>query len=208
MQQLPKLVRQRLQANSAGQHPDSELLTAYVEQSLTARERLQMDDHLAGCSECRQVVALATPETVSPASTTGLQRAPARNWLRWNGLRWGTAAACLVVVGAAVMLNVREKANAPLRSEPQTARHVETAPSAPAPAPQYEAKAIPPASTMVLVVPTPDTRKATTGAEVEYSALHRRGCPRTSSPQILRSCSSVPGKLTWRHRTRKQQCRS
>lgn len=149
MQQLPKLVRERLRVSVTGEHPDADLLTAYLEQSLTAQERLKMNDHLASCSECRQVLALAAPETISAAATTEGRRVPPPTWLHWNILRWGAAAACLVIVGAAVMLNVSHKAGVSLQdTEMQTAHRAEPAASAPAPsapaaAPQNEAKAAP-----------------------------------------------------------------
>ena len=63
MEQLPKIVQQRLQATAAaGVHPDPDLLTAFAEKSLTERERTQVLQHLGQCADCRQVVALAMPE--------------------------------------------------------------------------------------------------------------------------------------------------
>jgi Photosynthesis system II assembly factor YCF48/Putative zinc-finger len=164
MEQLPKLVRDRLQGKTPGEHPDADLLTAYMEQSLTARERLRMDDHLAACSECRQIVVLAIPETT--LATTAKQ--PLRlsgGWLRWPVLRWGALAACLAVVSGAVLLHFGKKPEAlSSNSEVQRVEHAAPAATSPA-APQYEAKAIPPASQMVLVEPTPvpSKRKAVAG---------------------------------------------
>lgn len=162
MVQLPKLVRERLQVNTPGEHPDADLLTAYMEQSLTRKERLQMEDHLAACSECRQIVALAIPET-TPATTQKQPSLLSEGWLRWPVLRWGAIAACLVFVSGAVLLHLGKKpqALAPY-SEVQRVEHSAHAATSPA-GPQYEAKAIPPASQMVLVEPTPvpGKRKAT-----------------------------------------------
>ena len=63
MEQLPKIVRQRLQAtDKAGVHPDPDLLTAFAEKSLTEHERVQVLQHLARCTDCRSVVSLAMPE--------------------------------------------------------------------------------------------------------------------------------------------------
>src|SRR5690242_18898281 len=62
MSQLPKIVRDRLAGAPAAavqNHPDPDLLTVFVEGSVGAREREQIVSHLAGCSECRDVVALA-----------------------------------------------------------------------------------------------------------------------------------------------------
>jgi hypothetical protein len=101
MEQLPKIVQQRLQATAkAGEHPDPDLLTAFAEKSLNERERAQVLQHLGQCTNCRNVVSLAMPEIVAPFTI------PARSrWLTWPVLRWGAMAACVVVVGAAVTLH-------------------------------------------------------------------------------------------------------
>ena len=165
MEQLPKLVRERLQVNTPSEHPDADLLTAYVEQSLTAGERLRIDDHLAACSECRQIVALAIPET----ALAGYGKAPAiwshGHFLRWPVLRWGAVAACVVVVSGAVLLHFGKnpKGLAPYR-EVQRAQPVGNVASSPV-VPQYEAKAIPPTSPSLRVDQTPvrSKRKAMAG---------------------------------------------
>jgi hypothetical protein len=102
MEQLPKIVTQRLQATSkAGPHPDPNLLTALVEKSLAERERVQVLEHIAQCANCRDIVALSLPEIEMARAT-----APTKSgWLSWRVLRWGAAAACVVVVGAAVSLH-------------------------------------------------------------------------------------------------------
>jgi hypothetical protein len=56
--------------------------------------------HLADCADCREVVTLATPETLPPPLPT----AATTRWLSWPVLRWGALAACVVVVSAAVTL--------------------------------------------------------------------------------------------------------
>jgi Photosynthesis system II assembly factor YCF48/Putative zinc-finger len=120
MEQLPKIVQQRLQATTkAGVHPDSDLLTAFAEKSLNERERAQVLQHLGHCADCRNVVSLAMPE-LDLAPSTIPSRSP---WLAWPVLRWGALAACVVVVSAAVTLHyerrpdlapaVADKASAP-----------------------------------------------------------------------------------------------
>jgi putative zinc finger protein len=99
MEQLPKIVRERLQAGPAGEHPDSDLLTAFLEQSLSERERARILEHLSGCRECREVVSLAAPEPAA-LSTRTRPAPPVSSWLRWPVLRWGALAACVVVVSA------------------------------------------------------------------------------------------------------------
>jgi hypothetical protein len=64
MQNVPKIVRERLQAPPpAVNHPDADLLTAFAEQSLPADERATVLEHLARCGDCRDVVALTLPPT-------------------------------------------------------------------------------------------------------------------------------------------------
>ncbi len=127
MDLLPKSARDRLRANPPAEHPDADLLTAFAERSLSERERLQIADHLARCAECRQVVAVAVPEFepafVDPATAAvharvagvplpvpaaaKMSTAKRTTWLRSPVLRWSALAACIVVVGAAV-LNYRK----------------------------------------------------------------------------------------------------
>lgn len=45
-----------------GQHPDADQLSAFIEQALPAHERAGVLAHLAVCTDCRTVVALALPE--------------------------------------------------------------------------------------------------------------------------------------------------
>jgi hypothetical protein len=112
MEPLPKIARDRLGATPPAEHPDADLLTAFAERSLSDRERVQVTDHLSHCAQCRQVVAVAVPElepvladAAAAAHTAGAKTAPARRrlWLRSPVLRWGALAACVVVVGAAVL---------------------------------------------------------------------------------------------------------
>ena len=102
MEQLPKIVQQRLQRPAKpGVHPDPDLLTAFAEKSLKDRERAQVLQHLAECADCRDVLSLAMPE-IESAQSPGPE--PSR-WLSWPVLRWGALAACVVVVSAAVTLH-------------------------------------------------------------------------------------------------------
>src|SRR5215469_10744425 len=101
MNNLPKFVTGRL-ARPGGQwlvHPDADLLTAFVEQKLTRSEREQVFAHLSQCSSCRDVVALAAPETVVTASAASSVRGK-RTWLHWPEIRWAAVAAASVVVVA------------------------------------------------------------------------------------------------------------
>src|SRR3954469_4454533 len=100
MVDVSKLVRARM-ANTppAGPHPDAGQLTAFVEQSLIAREREGVLAHLATCAECREVIALAAPEAAAAASN-----APGKSWFTLPFMRWGAVAAAVAVVAVAVVL--------------------------------------------------------------------------------------------------------
>jgi hypothetical protein len=109
VKQLPKIVRARLSALDTSEHPDADLLTAFSERALWGRERDRVLNHLCGCAECRQVVVLALPELTEEEISGPIQSRPF--WLRTPVLRWGTLAACVVVVGAAVLLHKGEQSS-------------------------------------------------------------------------------------------------
>src|SRR5258705_1490986 len=100
MEQLPKIVRERLKA-PGGDHPDPDLLTAFAEQALPEQERSSVLLHVSRCADCRDVLALAVPAVTA---TESLDTARPIRWFQWRILRWGAAAACVVIVGSAVML--------------------------------------------------------------------------------------------------------
>jgi Putative zinc-finger len=103
MSELSKIARARLQAGSVGEHPDADVLTAFFEQALPDGERQPVLAHLATCADCRLMVALAMPPATEPVRVHAVSR-PATTW-GWSGItRWASVAACLVVVGAAVMI--------------------------------------------------------------------------------------------------------
>jgi len=103
MEALPKIVRQRLQSSAKPEvHPQSDLLTAFVEKLLSEPERVQVMKHMAQCEDCREWLFLSTPQQ---APVQGVGKIPSRaGWLSWPVLRWGAAVACVVVVGTAVTL--------------------------------------------------------------------------------------------------------
>src|SRR5882762_7457337 len=124
MTNLPNIVRQRLKTAPAELHPDPNLLSAFAEQALSDRERTQVLDHLARCAECRDVVALATPPTQPAAIVAGRDTVlvPKAPWLSWPTLRWGALAACVVIVGTAVLMQRNLKMESAARSAPQQAK--------------------------------------------------------------------------------------
>jgi len=88
--------RQSTIDNRQSPHPDANLITAFLEKTLTERERAEVLNHLARCVECRDVVALALP-----AEVTAVERTPSlvrKGWMVWPALRWAVlVAACGVV---------------------------------------------------------------------------------------------------------------
>ena len=84
-------------------HPDANLLAAFVEKTLTEKERTRVLHHLAQCAECREVAAFALPAEAAAG------RAPARGGRAalepWLVLRWGAMAAVLGTLAVVVVLH-------------------------------------------------------------------------------------------------------
>jgi len=95
---------ERIQTVAPGSHPDADLLAAFSEHSLTAREQEQVLAHLAICATCRDVVALAGSQLVEPVPEQ----------LRKRGLwevplfHWGAAVATAIIVVFAIALGLRD----------------------------------------------------------------------------------------------------
>jgi Photosynthesis system II assembly factor YCF48 len=108
VQDVPKFVLKRIQeTEDKGLHPDADLLTAFAEQSLVESERTPVMEHLASCSECREVVALTLPATDDVVVTTS--RRPTRSvWSGWTVLRWSVVAAGIVAITSVGILQYRQ----------------------------------------------------------------------------------------------------
>jgi hypothetical protein len=132
---VSRIARRALAKQSvAGPHPDADLLTAFAERSVAARERQRVLAHLATCVDCREVVALAAPDAaedlaaVAPAAGT-------RSWLpsfQMNFLRWGAVAAAVVLVATAVILEAPQRMTQSPKGELAARNSNETFVSAPA----------------------------------------------------------------------------
>ena len=123
MAELPQLVRERLR-NQAGvsEHPDANLLSGFAEHTLTEPERAGVLDHLSRCAECREIVALSTPEVQQEVqvAAAAVPRAPevaGRSWWRSPVVHWGALAAAalvvLIAVGERMRLREGRSASAP-----------------------------------------------------------------------------------------------
>ena len=114
MQNLPKIVRDRMTtAPPVTHHPDADVLTAFAEKSLSALERDSVLEHLGHCRECRDVVALALPEI----DTQTVVARPRTAWLSWPVMRWGLAAAGIVVVASVGILRYQQNQQMSLASK-------------------------------------------------------------------------------------------
>jgi len=116
---LPKIVLARLKANpdapksssaplgpdasQGGQHPDANLLAAFVEKTLTERECTQVLNHLSQCAECREVAAFTVPPEAAVAEVPS--RAASRRSNPWLILRWGAMAAVLGALALVMVLH-------------------------------------------------------------------------------------------------------
>ena len=107
MEQLPKIVRQRLQATAKpGVHPDPDVLTAFAEKSLPRREHEDVLQHLGLCADCRHIVSLAMPVPEPAGAATHAKFF----WLSWPVLRWSGVAACVVVVSTVMTMTFYHQA--------------------------------------------------------------------------------------------------
>lgn len=166
MERIPKIALARMKAKpeagkareapvgsplwQGAEHPDANLLTAFVEKSLTERERTQVLDHFSRCAECREIAALTLPPQEMPAESAAA--AAARHWNPWLVLRWGAmaavlgAAAMVVVLHPGVWQRSREMSreatpSAPADNNVNRPLLISPAPPSPAPPSTAEAKA-------------------------------------------------------------------
>lgn len=98
MNKLPQIVKARLGSRQPGAdvHPDANLLAAFSEASLASTDRETVLQHLSACRDCRDVVALMTPEAETPQPSQTV-------WVpsRWRFMRWVAVTACVAVIGTA-----------------------------------------------------------------------------------------------------------
>lgn len=106
MQAVPQIVRERLKASTtANNHPEAGVLTAFVERSLPAPERVLIMEHLSRCADCRDIVALALPEM---EAVTHVAVPASRPWLTWPALRWGFGVAGILAIATFGVLKYRQ----------------------------------------------------------------------------------------------------
>src|SRR3982751_1017706 len=97
--QLPNSIRNVLASQPVDEpHPSADLLTAFAEQTLSTGETARIADHLSCCTECREVVFLASSvdeQPTAPEQAAIEAASKPRSW--WTPrLAWmATAAAAL-----------------------------------------------------------------------------------------------------------------
>lgn len=104
MEQLPQIVRDRLNRHAADPHPDADLLAAFAERKLSGWEREPILEHLAQCQQCRHVLSLAAESAPQVVSGDPAPSVPAQHLRHPSRLRWAAVAASLALVSAAGML--------------------------------------------------------------------------------------------------------
>ena len=82
----------------AGQHPDADQLSAFVEHTLPAHEQQQTLAHLADCPACRQIVALSLPPADEAPSWQ-----PEAVRRRWSP-RWYPAWVAIPAIAALILV--------------------------------------------------------------------------------------------------------
>ena len=201
MQDVPKIVRERLKAAAPSvNHPDADTLTAFAERSLPELERSIVLEHLGRCGDCRDVVALAAPDSEAAGATVVPARGP---WLTWPAIRLAFVAAGIVAV-AAIGVRQYQKREPAMVASRQVTKTQDIAPQASAPhASATEAKneAAPPAVSAPpareektqkdlagYYVPAPATTPAqgfVAGAGVRGSTSARVEVPAVNTPQVF-----------------------
>jgi hypothetical protein len=117
MEDLPKIVQERLMTPPAKEHPDANLLAGLSENSLVPRERAAILQHLAVCASCREIASLALPEeelaVAAMAAAAGRSAPVPLSARRGFDFRRGALAACAVIVAGAIWTAYRPGKQAP-----------------------------------------------------------------------------------------------
>jgi hypothetical protein len=102
MENLPKLVVDRLSQITASpeSHPDSNVLNAFAERRLLENEREPLLRHLSLCADCREILALALPESELHMPSL-VSAKPAFGWFTLPVWRNGLVAAGVLLLATA-----------------------------------------------------------------------------------------------------------
>ena len=94
-------LRKHLEGTAPADHPGPEALNAYIEHSLTPGEQRQVTEHLSICSDCREVVFLASQAAEDEPATPVTAQAPVHRVRWWT---WALPVTAILVVAAVVLV--------------------------------------------------------------------------------------------------------
>ena len=141
MNELPKSLRDELARQQTGAlaHPDADLLTAFSEGTATPAERAMVEQHLALCGPCREVMFLAAPAEEAPSPAVARKPLGRTRWFPvWAP--WAAAATVLIVATWTITRTEKESAVQFAKQNPVVAREESPAlKTPPAAAPKAEA---------------------------------------------------------------------
>jgi hypothetical protein len=138
MPELLNLLRQRLagiENGGAPVHPDADVLTAYMEESLPSAERQTVIAHLSMCEPCREVLVLCQSLLAEPATQAVLTPAPVPRWRRlFTPAFSAVASLTAMAVIAVVVLQLPQRhsqqslSRQPANQAPQETQQAQAAP--------------------------------------------------------------------------------
>ena len=181
-----------------GLHPDAECLNAFAEHALGEGERDGVLRHLAGCSRCRQVVALAQRavesevfEKVAAAAAPRPAVQPNAWWKRWR-LIWAPAAvaATLAVTSVSFYLRQAEQRNSPVRIAVQSPKNGSAQASSPPPTELAESASLASPASATPAAKTPRARESE--ATPSLRQRQREGPVLAGKPQSLNQLAPSP----------------
>ena len=176
MQNVPNIVRDRLKMAAPASHPDADTLTAFSERLLPEAERAVVLQHLAQCRDCREVLALALPETEAVHPVLGNSGS---RWFAWPTLRWAFVVAGVAIVAVGLgKYQRREVAYAPMADKASTEQQQDRTTATQAPA------------TVTTPQQPQDRDKVTTALVAKQEAP-----PTTPGPEKLRTSVSRMNRL-------------
>jgi len=111
-QEIPSPIRNALARQARAEvHPSPDVLTSFMERTLSRDERDRVTDHLALCSDCREAVFVASnaaedviADNKELEGAAHQQPALVKPRRRWTfGLAWASAAAAMLLVGGTLI---------------------------------------------------------------------------------------------------------
>lgn len=178
-----------------GFHPDAESLSAFSEQALSEPERAGVLAHLAVCSRCRQVVALAreAADADSVAAAAPPRRTAETNawWKQWRFV-WVPAAVAVAfaVTTFSFYLEQADRHGPNIRIVAQNPTQGTTPPATPSPTEQAEA--VPPASPMVAPPPEHAAKHAHSDATEPMPAPPQPEAPEPTATNQVEASREAP----------------